>query len=169
MLEEFAIHRWIQHLRREAARREDALEHFAGAIAPRLDPALLAEHPLLVVGNGADARVADAVARVPHARLVGWVPSVVPYLHAARISVLPLRFGGASESDLGEERRLFYVGMTRARERLFLTRARERARHGKRVASAVSPFVREIVARLLERAAVDRPAPKKGDRQLKLF
>ncbi|HTJ72563.1 MAG TPA: glycosyltransferase family 4 protein [Actinospica sp.] len=80
----------------------DALDHLADEIVPALDPALLARHPLAVVGNGVDERVARAVARIPHARLVGWVPSVVPYLHRARVSVLPLRYGAGTKRKLIE-------------------------------------------------------------------
>ena len=38
--------------------------------------------------------------------------------------------GGAGEPDLGEERRLLYVGITRARERLYLSRCRQRPMRG---------------------------------------
>ncbi len=78
----------------------DALDHFADEIVPTLDPAVLARHPLLVVGNGADEGTAAAVDRIPHARLVGWVPSVLPYLNQARISVLPLRYGAGTKRKL---------------------------------------------------------------------
>jgi len=86
--------------------------------------------------------------------------------------LLPLRFGLDEEgNDPNEERRLFYVGMTRARDRLFLTHARERARFGKRAPTQISPFLLEIEERLLERNASDpqkKPKPRQ-DRQLKLF
>ncbi|MFE9451619.1 glycosyltransferase family 4 protein [Streptomyces sp. NPDC006739] len=78
----------------------DGLDYLADEIVPRLDRELLAEHPLLVVGNGADERVAATVARIPHGELVGWVPSVVPYLHRARVAVLPLRFGAGTKRKL---------------------------------------------------------------------
>jgi glycosyltransferase involved in cell wall biosynthesis len=78
----------------------DALDYLADEITPRLDAALLAEHPLLVVGSGADERIGSVVARIPHARLVGWVPSVVPYLHRARVAVLPLRYGAGTKRKL---------------------------------------------------------------------
>jgi len=86
--------------------------------------------------------------------------------------LLPLRFGGEGDRDsLVEERRLFYVGMTRARERLFLTWAHERRRLGEVTRAELSPFVREIPAPLLERAEplLERKAPSPAQRQLKLF
>lgn len=47
-------------------------------------------------------------------------------------------------SDVSEERRLFYVGVTRAKERLVLTRARTRKKFGRLVESAPSRFLLEI-------------------------
>ncbi|ATE60294.1 UvrD-helicase domain-containing protein [Thauera sinica] len=55
----------------------------------------------------------------------------------------------ADEGAAGEERRLFYVALTRARDRLFLTRARERAWRGQRRALPPSPFLRDIAPELL--------------------
>ena len=46
--------------------------------------------------------------------------------------------------ELEEERRLCYVGMTRAKERLFLTYARRRLFFGQRTANTVSRFVLEL-------------------------
>ncbi|WP_437682665.1 UvrD-helicase domain-containing protein [Sorangium sp. So ce131] len=97
----------------------------------------------------------------------------VVFLVGCEDGLLPLRFPGRGEVDLAEERRLFYVGMTRARERLFLSRARERARHGKVVQTEVSPFVREVEERLLAREAPAPGAQRRSradeSRQLKLF
>lgn len=47
-------------------------------------------------------------------------------------------------SDVSEERRLFYVGVTRAKERLVMTRARTRKRFGKFAPAAPSRFLLEI-------------------------
>ena len=56
----------------------------------------------------------------------------------------------AEENDgLEEERRLFYVGMTRARERLILSRALTRFQFGQARATEPSRFLLEIPARLL--------------------
>lgn len=46
--------------------------------------------------------------------------------------------------ELEEERRLCYVGMTRAKEKLFLTYARRRLFFGQRTANTVSRFVMEL-------------------------
>jgi len=47
-------------------------------------------------------------------------------------------------SELEEERRLCYVGMTRAKDKLFLTYARRRLFFGQRTANTVSRFVLEL-------------------------
>lgn len=52
--------------------------------------------------------------------------------------------------DYSEERRLCYVGITRAKEKLFLTRARHRIRYGKPVPRTRSRFIEEIPKELLE-------------------
>ncbi|MBI5510114.1 MAG: UvrD-helicase domain-containing protein [Deltaproteobacteria bacterium] len=46
--------------------------------------------------------------------------------------------------DLGEERRLFYVGMTRARRRLWLTHVKTRLKHGKPTPRTPSRFLQEL-------------------------
>ena len=51
--------------------------------------------------------------------------------------------------DFGEERRLCYVGITRAKEHLFLTRAKNRIRYGKPVPRTPSRFLQEIPQDLL--------------------
>ena len=51
--------------------------------------------------------------------------------------------------DVAEERRLFYVGVTRAKERLVLTRAKTRKRFGKWVPAAPSRFLLEIPPALM--------------------
>lgn len=54
-----------------------------------------------------------------------------------------------SEEELEEERRLCYVGITRARKRLFLSAAKRRMMQGQVSYNAVSRFVREIPPLLL--------------------
>lgn len=70
----------------------------------------------------------------------------VVFLAGCADSLLPLRFGGENAADLAEERRLFFVGMTRARERLFLSHA-----------GAPSSFLADVQESLLERAREPRP------------
>jgi len=66
--------------------------------------------------------------------------------------------GGQVEQD--EERRLLYVGMTRAKKKLFLTWAAERALYGQAIRSRRSRFLYDIPTALLIRdAAVGRSDP----------
>ncbi|MBI3606662.1 MAG: ATP-binding domain-containing protein [Nitrospirae bacterium] len=50
-----------------------------------------------------------------------------------------------SRDNLEEERRLFYVAATRARERLFLSWSAQRVVQGREMSHRLSPFVREIL------------------------
>jgi DNA helicase-2/ATP-dependent DNA helicase PcrA len=73
--------------------------------------------------------------------------------------------------DIEEERRLFYVGMTRAKNELFLIHARSRFLYGQRVDPSPSPFLREIPEKYIQVNVVpDREKKQKEqDSQLKLF
>lgn len=86
--------------------------------------------------------------------------------------LLPLNLPGMT-SDVDEERRLFYVGMTRAREFLCLTRALKRPMHGQTLNNPASRFIGDIQDELktYERlqAKPRRDQEKKDDRQLTLF
>ncbi|MGH2951925.1 MAG: 3'-5' exonuclease, partial [Solirubrobacterales bacterium] len=57
------------------------------------------------------------------------------------------------EGDLEEERRLCYVGVTRARERLWMTYARRRSLHGGSRWNLPSRFLGELPEALVERHA----------------
>ncbi|MCR4418703.1 MAG: ATP-dependent helicase [Clostridia bacterium] len=79
---------------------------------------------------------------------------------------------GRGGADPDEERRLFYVGLTRAQEAVVLVSCRTRTRRGSRVETRPSPFLREIPGECLERVRVDgaeRVARPPGYRQLRLF
>ncbi len=72
----------------------EAVEYLCREILPRLDPDLLAEHPVYVIGSRLeDKGVAAHGAGLPNVRMVGWVPSVEPYLERARICVAPILHG----------------------------------------------------------------------------
>jgi DNA helicase-2/ATP-dependent DNA helicase PcrA len=64
--------------------------------------------------------------------------------------ILPHHRRGEEIADLEEERRLFYVGMTRAKERLFLSRAEKRYTFGVGRANLPSRFLDEIPAELIQ-------------------
>jgi superfamily I DNA/RNA helicase len=60
--------------------------------------------------------------------------------------LLPLRFAGREPEDADEERRLLYVGMTRAKSRLVLTRALRRHILGGAATRVPSPFLAGLPA-----------------------
>jgi len=94
----------------------------------------------------------------------------VVFLVGLEDGILPLRWSnGASDENLAEERRLFYVAMTRAEDRLFLTRAQKRLWRGEARSLPPSPYLQDIQEELLrhsryEAARATAPAP-----QLELF
>jgi DNA helicase II / ATP-dependent DNA helicase PcrA len=55
------------------------------------------------------------------------------------------------KNELEEERRLCYVGMTRAKERLYLSYARKRIFFGQRTSNIVSRFILELPENVLEK------------------
>jgi GT2 family glycosyltransferase len=77
----------------------DALA-FLGDVVARLDPALLAEHPLAIVGNALEPGMLGPLAGHPHVQAVGWVPAIEPYLERARVSLVPLRHGAGTKAKL---------------------------------------------------------------------
>ncbi|THF56526.1 UvrD-helicase domain-containing protein [Pseudothauera rhizosphaerae] len=87
--------------------------------------------------------------------------------------LMPFSWGAAdaetSTADAAEERRLFYVALTRAKDRLFLTRTRERAWRGQRRTLPPSPFLDDIAPELLRaQEAPPRPA-RAAQQQFNLF
>ena len=67
----------------------------------------------------------------------------------------------SSSEDLEEERRLAYVGITRAKEELTITCARQRMIRGETQYNKVSRFVREIPSELLD-SELRKPASARG-------
>ena len=63
--------------------------------------------------------------------------------------IVPLRLPWLPAADVDEERRLLYVGMTRARQRLVLTAARRRNLLGRAVENRPCPFLAGLPAGLL--------------------
>ncbi len=74
-------------------------------------------------------------------------------------------------ADIEEERRLFYVGLTRARRKVILTHAARRVLFGRLMENAVSRFVNDIAAALKEvQERTYRPPQRKPESgQMSLF
>ncbi|MFP7366533.1 DNA helicase PcrA [Corynebacterium callunae] len=93
--------------------------------------------------------------------ITGWEDGQFPHMRSL-----------GDSKELAEERRLAYVGITRARKRLYLTRSMLRSSWGNPVTNPPSRFLDEIPAELLEwiREEPQRNAwtPKPRNRQLEL-
>lgn len=77
--------------------------------------------------------------------------------------LFPLSRATESAEGLEEERRLFYVGLTRAKDKVYLTYARSRRRGGELLASLPSRFLETIPPGILEeRATSSLFAPRWG-------
>jgi DNA helicase-2/ATP-dependent DNA helicase PcrA len=74
----------------------------------------------------------------------------VVFLTGLEENVFPHERSVGDERELEEERRLAYVGITRAEQRLYLTRAMTRAWWGRPAYHKQSRFLSEVPARLLE-------------------
>ena len=75
----------------------------------------------------------------------------VVFLVGMEEGILPHSNSQEHNDDLEEERRLCYVGMTRARELLFCTHSHERRIHGRFREQSPSPFLTEIPEEAIER------------------
>lgn len=81
------------------------------------------------------------------------------YLVGVEEDLLPHRSLGG---DVQEERRLFYVGVTRAKRKLALTRSKTRQRHGRRVNVVPSRFLTELPPGLIDTHESGRPLGEEG-------
>ncbi|HTL56541.1 MAG TPA: glycoside hydrolase family 99-like domain-containing protein [Candidatus Limnocylindrales bacterium] len=78
----------------------DAVEFLCREIVPRLDASLLEQHPVTIIGDEPNHTVRQIASGLRNVQIVGWVPSVLPYLARARISVVPLRYGAGTKRKL---------------------------------------------------------------------
>ena len=95
----------------------------------------------------------------------------VVFLAGCERGLLPLRRPGSgplTAAESAEERRLLFVGMTRARGKLVLSCAARRTRHGTEEATGRSPFLASVSPELLGAVAPPR-ARRPADRQLRLL
>ncbi len=63
-------------------------------------------------------------------------------------NIMPVSRAVMNDDDMEEERRLAYVAITRAKERIFFTRSKSRYLYGKREPSMRSRFLKELSAKL---------------------
>ncbi|MGA1839837.1 MAG: UvrD-helicase domain-containing protein [bacterium] len=93
----------------------------------------------------------------------------VVFICGCEAGLLPYNYNN-KEADIEEERRLFYVGMTRAKDRLYLSRCKNRLWRGEKHICHTSPFLEEIPGAFSERAHFSASSPLKPKaRQLGLW
>jgi DNA helicase-2/ATP-dependent DNA helicase PcrA len=155
--------------REDSQESQERLENLAELVAAAADYEQREPSPSL-------AGFLDRAALVSETdRLRGDVPVVLMTLHAAKglefesvflvgleEGLLPHSRSLTSPESLEEERRLCYVGMTRAMERLHLSWARSRAVFGQRRLTQPSRFLDEIPAEALEKTGAFATAAGAG-------
>jgi DNA helicase II / ATP-dependent DNA helicase PcrA len=133
------------------------------------------ERFLAEIGTGAEVDALDPRAQAvtlltlhaakglefPVVFLVGCEDGLLPFS-------FPGRAGGPDDDATAEERRLFFVGLTRAQDRLYLSHARRRFRFGSEREAGPSPFLGAIDPGLFERLGDAEPR-RPRDRQLRLL
>ena len=96
----------------------------------------------------------------------------VVFITGCEAGFIPFKRPNSRQIDVEEERRLFYVAMTRAKDRLYLSRAKKRRIYGKFEDRLLSPFVADIETRLKkDESPRAKKRKKKGSEQhqLQLF
>jgi ATP-dependent DNA helicase UvrD/PcrA len=158
----------IENLRELLAAAEDFSRANAGGADERGELELFLDQVALVSDVDLYERRDDCVSLMtvhsakgleyPIVFLVGMEEGVFPHAGALR-----------DDTGIEEERRLCYVGMTRAMERLTLVSAAERLRFGSRTYGVPSRFLDEIPGSVVERiplsssASGRRAAPRSGE------
>jgi uncharacterized protein (TIGR00375 family) len=138
MLTEAEVYTAVELLMPLAARCEDDLESFLQALAMGAEVDAL------------DARAQAVTLLTMHAaKGLEWP---VVFIVGCEDGLLPLRFPGTAPDDeaVAEERRLFFVGMTRAQRRLYLSHAARRTRQSSDVEPARTPFLAPVDPGLLQ-------------------
>lgn len=132
-------------------------------------PRLLAELATGVEVDALDPR-ADRISLLTLHAAKGLEYAVV-FLVGCEDGLLPLRLPGREPDadQVAEERRLFFVGLTRARLFLYLSHARQRSRHGTRYETRPSPFLGAIDSALLEAVGDSAGPSRRRARQSRLF
>lgn len=147
----------IEELRNKIVKYEEEAEH------PSLDElleeiALVAEVDSL---NSSDDRV---VLMTIHSAKGLEFPYVFLCGMEERLFPSSMAMSSEDEDAIEEERRLCYVGITRAKERLFLSSARQRMMNGSNNYNPISRFIKEIPEELLDlggyRKAVNHSVPQ---------
>ena len=94
----------------------------------------------------------------------------VVFIAGLEENILPHRKSIDTDGEFEEERRLFYVGITRAMKELYLTYTGHRIKYGKRLPSVPSRFLDEIPDNLLKRIDTNEEEdPDENERDARAF
>ncbi len=147
---------WVADLVRQARRCLGDPERFINAVSLQTDADMV------------QPRVEKVTLTTMHAAKGLEFPVV--FVVGCEDGLIPMRRDRQALADLDEERRLFYVALTRAREQLYLTWSRKRRIYGRRETRGLSPFVGDIDRQLLKFQAPRVSVTRKVQQvQLKLF
>ncbi|HLC22083.1 MAG TPA: UvrD-helicase domain-containing protein [Candidatus Methylomirabilis sp.] len=144
----------LENLKELVTAAQEFVEHVEeGGLQAFLDSvALIGDIDEYAEGRGAVTLMTLHMAKgleFPTVFMVGMEEGIFPHAYAL-----------SDERELEEERRLCYVGMTRAKHRLYLTSARQRRLYGSRSFNLPSRFLDEIPAEVLEiRESIGRGDP----------
>jgi DNA helicase-2/ATP-dependent DNA helicase PcrA len=152
----------LENLRELLTGADDFAAANAGVGDERTPLELFLEQVALVADIDQHDTRADRVALMTVHSAKGLEYPVV-FLVGLEEGIFPHAVSSRDAAGLEEERRLCYVGMTRAMERLVLTCAQERRRYGSRSWCVPSRFLSEIPPELLEGASALAPASRAGE------
>jgi DNA helicase-2/ATP-dependent DNA helicase PcrA len=160
--------RYEEHLRAEGPEAQDRLENVRELVASAAETVQdeggeigltpldhFLQRATLVSAVDALDPSADAVTLMTLHNAKGLEFPVV-YLTGMEEGLFPLARARESAEQLEEERRLFYVGITRAEATLVFLHAKARRRNGEMLPSMASSFLRELPAELVQERATVR-------------
>lgn len=127
---------------------EGGLEGFLERVALVADADQIPEAP--TDSEGAEMAAREGVVTLMTLHTAKGLEFPVVFLTGMEHGVFPHQRSMTDEKELAEERRLAYVGLTRARERLYLTRAEQRSLWGQSQYNPASQFLDEIPSHLLD-------------------
>jgi superfamily I DNA/RNA helicase len=139
---------------------------YGGLPAKEALACIIDELSMLGTADAFDPR-ADAVALMTMHMAKGLEFRVV-FMAGAEVGIVPFALG-REDADIEEERRLFYVAMTRAKEELFVVHARKRFLYGRRLPGSPTPFLSEVPRELVRTSALPDNPKKKEGKQMGLF
>jgi DNA helicase-2/ATP-dependent DNA helicase PcrA len=142
----------------EARARREVVAELIGAAESHGGDAVSFLDDQALAGAGDEDESEDQVALMTLHAAKGLEFPVV-FMVGMEEGVFPHSFANDSEQAMGEERRLCYVGMTRAMERLFMVSASRRKLYGENRANLMSRFVGAIAPENIQFSA-DRTQPE---------